>query len=305
MDNFILIIIFIILVLSVVLLFILLQKNQAKWKEDKDVLEGKVEDAIKQLEEKKKEIEDQNKALKEKQAEDDKRNWSSEGMARFSDYLREDTDNLEKFCVRIITHLTKFIGANIGGLFIKNDDDGKNIFFELIGAVAYDKKKIFNKKANIGEGLIGACAFDQKTIYYTEIPQDYIKIASGLGETPPKSLLIVPCIFNEEVYGIIELASINEIEEYKIRFVEELGEKIASTISIVKNNERMSKLLEQSKEQANELITSEEELRQNLEEMRATQEQSDKREKELLQEVDKLKQDNNSLRQKIRLLEGK
>ena len=119
-----------------------------------------------------------------------------------------------------------------------------------------------------------------------------------------KSLVVIPCIFNEVVYGIIELASLEKFEDYKILFIEELGEKIASTISVVKNNERMSRLLEQSKEQANELITSEEELRQNLEEMRATQEQSDKREKELIEEIDKLRSENSQLRNKLREAQG-
>jgi len=101
------------------------------------------------------------------------------------------------------------------------------------------------------------------------------------------------------------MASLNEIEDYKIKFVEELGEKIASTISIVLNNERTAKLLQQSKEQANLLMTNEEELRQNLEEMRATQEQSEKREMELLAENEALKKENAELKIKIRNLQTK
>ncbi|MFC2138396.1 two-component regulator propeller domain-containing protein [Bacteroidota bacterium] len=274
-------------------------------KEEKRMLEEKIQEAVDQVEEKKQEIESQNQALLEKHKEDEIRNWASEGMAKFGDLLREDNKDLEKFSFTIISELSNYLDAQLGAIFIKNDDDPEEIYYELKGSIAYGKQKVFEKKISIGEGLIGSCAFDKKTIYYTEIPEEYVKISSGLGETPPKSLLIVPCTFNEDAYAIIELASLELIDEYKINFLEELGEKLASTVSIVKNNERTDRLLKKSKEQANELITSEEELRQNLEEMRATQEQSDKREKDLLEEIEQLKEENTSLRKKLREVTSK
>ena len=269
-------------------------------KEEKRILEEKIQEAVNQVEEKKQEIESQNQALLEKHKEDEVRNWASEGMTKFSDLLREDNKDLQKFSYTIISELSKYLDAQLGAIFIKNDDKPEEIFYELKGSIAYGKQKIIEKKIGYGEGLIGSCAFDKKTIYYTEIPEEYVKISSGLGETPPKCLLIVPCVFNEDVFAIIELASLELFEDYKINFLEELGEKLASTVSIVKNNERTNRLLKKSKEQANELITSEEELRQNLEEMRATQEQSDKREKDLMEEIQLLKEENTDLRKKIR-----
>ena len=133
----------------------------------------------------------------------------------------------------------------------------------------------------MGETLIGRSAYEQSTLYMTEIPENYVNITSGLGKSNPRALLIVPLILNEEVLGILEIISFNEMEQYQIEFVEQAGESIASTIASLKISQRTSMLLEQTKTQAGELTEKEEELRQQMEEMQATQEEAAKREAEM------------------------
>jgi len=118
---------------------------------------------------------------------------------------------------------------------------------------AYDKKRLITKKIYPAEGLIGRIYNEKKTIYLSEIPENYIKITSGLGELEPNYLLIVPLLLNFEVYGAIELASFNAFEDYQIEFIEKIGENIASTINNVQINTQTRKLLEQSRKQSEQL----------------------------------------------------
>ncbi len=210
---------------------------------------------------------------KRREAEEEKRRWANEGIAKFSDLLRKNHDNLENLSYSIISHLVQYLDANQGGFFLLNDNDPENLVFELKAAYAFNRRKYLTKNVKMGEGLVGTCAQEGKYIYMTDIPQDYIKITSGLGGANPGSLLIVPLKTDEKVVGVLEIASFNEFDTYQIEFVEKVAESIASTISSVKINLKTNQLLQKSQQQAEEMASQEEEMRQNMEEMQATQEE--------------------------------
>ncbi len=216
---------------------------------------------------------------KKRKEEDEKRNWVTQGLAKFGDILRKDNENVEKLADDVLSNLIDYVGAIQGGLFIYNseeDNDEQEPYLELISSYAYNRKKYKEKYIKLGEGLVGTCAIEKETIYMTEIPDEYVEITSGLGDANPNSLVIVPLKIEDEIFGVVELASLKPFEQYQIEFIEKVGENIASTISSVRTNNRTAVLLEQSKQQAEEMQTKEEELRQNMEELKSTQEEMER-----------------------------
>lgn len=201
------------------------------------------------------------------------RNWVTQGLAKFVDILRADSSELSVLCEKITSSLIKYLGANQGYLFIVNDNNPNDIHLELMACFAYDRKKFLEKRVEIGEGLLGQSYLEKETVFMTNVPQNYVQITSGLGESTPSCVTIVPLKINEEVFGLIEIASFKPIEKYQIEFLEKLGESIASTVSSVKVSERTSRLLAESRQMTEEMRAQEEEMRQNMEELQATQEE--------------------------------
>lgn len=218
---------------------------------------------------------------KVRKSEDDKRQWVNEGLALFGDVLRQSHESIKDLSFDIIINLVNYLKANQAGLFIKNDDDKDNIYFELLATYAFDRKKYKEKEIRLGEGLVGTCAIEKKTIFLTDIPNNYIQITSGLGGSIPKCLLIVPLKIEEEILGVVEIASFNTFEDYEIEFIEKIGQNIASTLASVRVNERTSQLLEKTQQQAEEMSAQDEEMRQNMEELQATQEEAARKSAEM------------------------
>ncbi|MBN2349260.1 MAG: GAF domain-containing protein [Bacteroidales bacterium] len=247
--------------------------------------------------------EELNKASNEEEkrkVEDSHRNWASQGVAQFSDILRKNVDDIEELSYNIISNLVQYTNSNQGGIFILNDNDPGSLFLEMTACYAFDRRKFLEKKIEIGEGLVGRCYQEKEKIYLTDIPKDYIKITSGLGEDNPKSLLLVPLIYNDLIYGIIEIASLNQYQEYEIEFIERIAEIIAATISTAKSNIQTTILLEKSQQQAEEMAAQEEEMRQNMEEMQATQEELQRKQESIIKIAEEVFEEEEKIREFIK-----
>ena len=213
--------------------------------------------------------------------------WIAEGKDQISNILRLHT-NIDELSYDVLTNLIKYIRVIQGALYVYDDD--RNVLVNL-ATYAYNRKKYLKQEFKIGEGLIGQCAYERDIIYRKEIPSYYASITSGIiGDQKPQSILLVPLITDEKLYGVLEFASIEpEIPELTIRLLRELGEIIARTIFNLSINLKTEKLLKEAQQMTEELRENEEELRQNAEEMRATHDELEKSNSKLeskIQEVE-------------------
>lgn len=210
----------------------------------------------------------------DRKKEEEKTMWANQCYALFSELLRQNNDNIKELSHSIVSNLVKYLDINQGGMFVLTDaDKSSEQQLEMTACFAYNRRKMVERTFEVGEGLVGRCFVEGETIYLLEIPDNYISITSGLGDTTPKCLLLVPLKINNEINGVLELASLTPIDDYKVKFVEKIAESIASTIASVRINMHTAELLSQTRQQAEEMAAQEEEMRQNLEELQSTQEE--------------------------------
>ncbi len=195
---------------------------------------------------------DLNKKLEKSQTELKHNNEFNKGQEKIAQVLQLHYHDLNELSENVIYSIVDLMEISMGAVFLMNTDEEVPVL-ELKVSYAYSENRNQKKSFKLGESLIGACAAEQRTIYLKKIPENYLSIMSGLGLASPKSVLIVPLLFESKVLGVIELGSLQDFDENKTRFAENAASSFASTLSMAQNNIINSQLLEQTKLQSKEL----------------------------------------------------
>ena len=218
---------------------------------------------------------------KNRKEEIEQSDWINKGITKFIEILRFHGQERKVLAYNIISNLVKYVGAIQGAIYFTNEEDPDNIKLELSACYAYEKQKLIEQTFSVDDGLLGRAYHENRVINLTDLPPGYIKIVSGLGDSQPNNLIIVPLIFNQKNSGMIELASFKIFEEYQVTFLSRIAESIASAISGLKISERTETLLQRSQEQSKLMKIQEVEMRRNLQEMRRLKEEAETKDSEM------------------------
>ncbi|HAS43439.1 MAG TPA: hypothetical protein DCS93_23365 [Microscillaceae bacterium] len=208
--------------------------------------------------------------------------WIDSTLTQFDDVLRENYDkSLGDFSEAIISHLATLTKAIRGAFFTVKGDEEERRFLEATGGFACVPDTMAKKTFRMGEDLIGQVAKTKKVSYMDNLPMQNLTLNVAAGSLSAGSIIILPLVFNDEVYGVIELVFIQNLANKYQDLLPRLGNNIASMLQSIQNNIRTKKLLNETQEQAEALRAQEEELRQNLEELAATQDAMQKKQTEI------------------------
>ncbi len=203
---------------------------------------------------------------------EEKEKFITVGITKIGDIIRHHANDPVALADNFINVLVKYTKLNQGALFI-HEHEGNDDYLRLVSCYAYERKKFLEKKVNIGEGMVGQCFLEREPIYMTHVPEDYVKITSGLGEARAQCIFVVPVKTEDEVVGAIELASFKPLKEFEKQFIIHAAENIASTIVSSRATQKIRLLLTDAEQRTEEMRSQEEEMRQNMEELHATQEE--------------------------------
>ena len=221
--------------------------------------------------------------LKDQTLKNTEQDWLKTNLARFTRMLQGERD-LATVSNMVLSELAPLVNAQHGLFYVTDKDEDGTVTLNLAASYAFTHRKHLSNKFALREGLVGQCAYEKSRILLTNVPLDYVKIASGLGEAAPLNVIVLPAVFEGEVNAVIELASFSEFSETHQSFLDQLMESIGIVLNTIAANMRTEGLLKQS-----QLLTAE--LQAQQEELKKTN--------------DRLEQQANTLRQSEELLRSK
>ncbi|MBN9160264.1 MAG: HAMP domain-containing protein, partial [Myxococcales bacterium] len=171
--------------------------------------------------------------------------WLKSNLAKFSGMMQGQR-SLDSLARLIMSELTPVLSAQIGTLFVMSTDEERPVL-KLLSTYGYMRRKGVSNRFAIGEGLVGQAALEKKTIVVTHVPEDYVAIASSLGEAPPRNIVVLPILFEDEVRAVIELGSFEPFSAIHLTFLEQLMLSIGVVFNMIGASRRTEELLEQLK----------------------------------------------------------
>jgi CheY-like chemotaxis protein/signal transduction histidine kinase/HAMP domain-containing protein len=242
--------------------------------------------------------------LRETTQKNTEQDWLKTNIARFTRVLQGHRD-LETVARLILKELAPLVNAQHGLFYVlETGADGNSTpILRMLSSWAFRERKHLSNQFKLGEGLVGQCVLEKERILLTEVPDDYIRIGSGLGETKPLNIIVIPVLFEGEVKAVIELASLYRFGDIHLAFLDQLTESIGIVLNTIAATMRTEELLKQSQSLADELRAQQLELTETnrrLEEQARTLQASEER---LKSQQEELQQTNEELEERSELLQ--
>lgn len=238
------------------------------------------------------------KSLKDSADANARTDWFKSGRNKLNAVIAGESD-LRSLCSNVISFLAGYMNAQIGTVYALSSD-GRLV---LAGSYAFTKRKDLADSYALGQGLVGQAGLEKSMISLSNIPEDYIRINSSLGDAHPRNIVVLPLLHVGELKGVIELGSFEEFSDIKLELLQAVSEAMGVALESVDSQDKLRALLEQTRIQADKLQAQQEELRVSNEELEQQSSALRSSEEELRQQQEELQSINEELEEKNNFLE--
>ena len=201
--------------------------------------------------------------LRETTRQNVEQDWLKTNRERFTRML-QGQDDLTEVSSMILSELATLVSAQHGVFYTMtgtaghSDDDA---VLEMQAGYGYEERKHLSTTFRLGEGLVGQCGKEKKRILLTDVPGNYVRINSGLGEAAPLNIIVLPVLFEGSLRAVVELASFSQFSVTHQAFLDSITESVGIVLNTIQAAGLTEALLKQSQSQAEELRSQQEELR--------------------------------------------
>ena len=205
--------------------------------------------------------------LKDTTQKNTEQDWLKTNLAKFSRMLQGQKDLVTVGQLILSARLAPVVGAQQAEFYVMSSGAVESPRLKLLASYASGGQDAHGKEIDLGQGLVGQCAIDKRKILLTNVPSEAFRIASGLSENAAMDVLVLPVVFEGQVRGVLELASLEHFNPVHEAFLDQLTESIGIVINTIEANTRTEDLLKQSQSLAEELGSRQEELQTTNQEL--------------------------------------
>jgi HAMP domain-containing protein/CheY-like chemotaxis protein/signal transduction histidine kinase len=202
--------------------------------------------------------------LRETTERNKEQDWLKTNVARCTSMLQGQRD-LYTVGKSLLADLVPLVQAQQGTMYQMTRDEDSEPVLQMLAS--YAQRPGLPEHINLGEGLVGQCAVAKQRIIVDDVPRDYTRVGSSLGDAPPSSIVVMPLLFEGEIKAVIELAALKRFTSTNLIFLEQLTTSIGVVLNTIEATMRTEGLLKQSQQLTVELQSRQSELQQTNEEL--------------------------------------
>src|SRR5205809_433907 len=181
----------------------------------------------------------------------EEQDWLKTNLAKFTRMLQGQRDFLTVGKL-ILSELAPLVSAQQGAFYMIDNSNGESEL-KLLASYAFQEGNGARNRFKIGESLVGQAALEKRPILLTDVPSNYAKVSSGLGEFHPTNIVVLPILFEGQAKAVMELSSIERFSPTHQAFLDQLTEIIGIVLKTIEASTQTENLLKQSHSLAAEL----------------------------------------------------
>ena len=239
-------------------------------------------------------------SLRENRERTERQDWMKTGLTRLNDVMRGDLE-LDGLSSGVMSEVAEYIDAQVGALYLAQN--GEQSTLTLMASYAYTKRKNLSNEFKSGEGLVGQAALEKQQILLKNVPEDYIKVTSGLGERVPRFIAVTPFVHEDNVKGVLEVGTLSELSDSELEYLSLAMPALAIAVQSAQSRTELGRALQEAQQLSEELQAQQEELRTANEELEEQTQRLQESEGRLQSQQEEMEVTNEELKEKNELLE--
>ena len=239
-------------------------------------------------------------ALRQNREQVERQDWLKTGLARLNEVTSGDPA-LSDLASGVISEMATYLRAQVGAFYVARNGNGQ--ILTLLGSYAYTKRKNLSHEFKLGEGLVGQAAIEKVQILVANVPEDYVRVTSGLGERVPRFICVTPFLHEDRLKGVVELGTLDELSDQELEYLAQAMPALAIAVESAESRASLAESLEESRQLTEELQSQQEELQVTNEQLEEQTQRLKDSEERLRVQQEELEVSNEELEEKNELLE--